>query len=561
MKKEKKENRCFRRYTKKYAARIFKGKEIHPVDILDYSLDGIGVFTKNPLHVNQGDILMIENNELSLRADFKVEWLSITGSGLRIGLHKLEPLKGSLKNYRLSDIFIGIQRSLKTGILKIKSGSIRKRIYIRSGDMIFADSNQDEDRLGEFLLREGKISQESFDRSSELIIKTGKRQGAILVELGVITPKELFWAVKRQAEEIILSIFDFSDADFEFQEGSLPTEEVITLKMSAGNLIYNGTKRLTCIEQARDFLNLQPETVLGFSEDPLNLFQDISFDEEDKRFISFIDGRRTLQDVISLAGLDDSTGRRTLAALLSTSVVEASEGEAPQKGITPEDVLQQPEMPPGLIERIEEMCSKCQTVDYYALLDVDGSVTDAKLRWAFYRLAKEFHPDRHFYLDKDMKVKLHQIFSCLTNAYSVLSSTEKRREYDKPLSVEQTSVSRAELARSKFDEGYTAYEKELFADAVRIFSEAAQLDDSVARYQYYYGLALIRLDRLKEAELIMTKAQRLEPENDEILTALGYLYVSLGFPLRAQWNFRKALELNPTNERAKNGLLASNQEP
>jgi curved DNA-binding protein CbpA len=239
--------------------------------------------------------------------------------------------------------------------------------------------------------------------------------------------------------------------------------------------------------------------------------------------------------------------------------VEASEQDTIREGITPEDVIQKPEIPPGLIERIEGMHGKCQTQDYYTLLDVDGSVADAKLRWAFYRLAKEFHPDRHFYLDQDMKEKLHQIFTCITTAYTVLSSPEKRRQYDRSISVKQTGVSRAASAKSKFDEGRTAYEKENFVVAAQLFSEAADLDNSVATYPHYYGLALIKLNRLKEAERVMAKAQRLEPKNDEILTALGCLYVDLGFPLRAQWNFKKALELNPANEKARDGLRSSDQ--
>jgi tetratricopeptide (TPR) repeat protein len=203
------------------------------------------------------------------------------------------------------------------------------------------------------------------------------------------------------------------------------------------------------------------------------------------------------------------------------------------------------------------MHRKCQTLDYYTLLDVNESVNDAKLRWAFYRLAKEFHPDRHFYLDKDMKGKLHQIFTCITTAYTILSSAEKRGQYDRSISVKPSGVSRAERARSKFQEGRGAYEKEDFAGAAQMFSEAANLHNLVAAYQYYYGLALIKLGRPKEAERVMAKALKLEPENDEILTALGYLYVDLGFHLRAERNFKKALELNPANEKARNGLLSS----
>lgn len=554
MVKENKENRRFRRYKKRYTALIIKEKESHSGEMIDYSLDGFGVILKSPLQINKGDVLTIENDELSLRASCQVEWFLKTPSGLRVGLYKLEPLKGSLINYSLSDIFIGIQRSLKTGVLTFRSGSIENRIYIKSGDMIFASSNQNHYRLGDILLRERKITQEAFDRSSELIRKTGKRQGAILVELGAITPKELCSAVKHQVQEIILSVFDLSDGEFEFQETSLPTDEVITLKLSAGNLIYRGVKRPTCVEQVEDFLNLPSKTVIAFSKDPLSLFQDITFDDDDQRIISLIDGKRHLKEIISLSGSDESKVRKSVAALLSTSIIEAAEKETIREGITPEDVISKPEIPQGIIEKIEEMYSKLPNLNYYELLGVEESVNNTMLQWAFYRLAKEFHPDRHFYLDKDMKEKLHEIFTSITHAYSVLSSSEKRRGYDRSIAGKQTAILRVKLAIEKFDEGRTAYERKDFVEAAQSFAEAAHLDDSMADYHFSYGLSLAKLDKMKEAEQVMKKALKLAPQNDEILAELGHIYLKLGFPVRAQWKFKKALEINMSNQRAKEGM-------
>jgi len=63
-------------------------------------------------------------------------------SGLRIGLAKLGVLQGSFLHYRLSDMLIGLQKTVKTGILVIQHGLINKELYIKNGDMIYATSNQ-----------------------------------------------------------------------------------------------------------------------------------------------------------------------------------------------------------------------------------------------------------------------------------------------------------------------------------------------------------------------------------------------------------------------------------
>lgn len=563
-----KDLRRFKRYTRRCSAKISLKSAPYHVEILDYSLEGVGVIVKDALQLNKGDVLRIDSDELNLLTKCSVEWWSKTPHGIRVGLRKFEPLRGSLEHYSLADVFIGLQRSLKTGVFSITSGTVEKKIYLKNGDMIFAASNKDEDRLGDILLREGKITQGDFDRSSELIRTTGKRQGTILIELGAIAPKDLFWAVKHQVTEIILSFFTLAEGTFSFQESYLPTDELITLKLSAGNLIYQGIKRPTCIEQAREYLTLPHDTVIGFSPNPLDLFQDIALDGDDKSILSLIDGRKNLRDLITLTGFEESTVRRSVAALLSTSLIEivqpadirrkppVKEKEAEKGALKAEDVLAETVAPPDIIEKIEKMYREHQKLDYYSLLGIEESASESKIRWAFYRLAKEFHPDRHFYLDGDMKDRLHAIFSYITNAYNVLSSAEKRRAYDRSLSTREQAVSKTEQAKKKFEEGLVEFHNKNYLDASQFFSEAVYLNDTSARYQYYLGVVLAKLNRLKEAARVMTKASELSPDNDEIITELGAIYVGLGFPLRAKRHFEHALKLNPSNQKAKAALSA-----
>jgi hypothetical protein len=82
---------------------------------------------------------------------------------VKIGIENIGHMKGRLKDFRLADTLIGLQRSQKTGILTVESGNIVKKIYIKNGDMIFSASNQEEDRLGDVLLKEGRITLEQYN--------------------------------------------------------------------------------------------------------------------------------------------------------------------------------------------------------------------------------------------------------------------------------------------------------------------------------------------------------------------------------------------------------------
>jgi len=83
--------------------------------------------------------------------------------------------------------------SKATGVLTLVHGGVRKSVFARGGRVVFASSNLPNDRLGEILLREGKITVEEYELSIKAISK-GKRQGKALVEMGALTPKALWRA-------------------------------------------------------------------------------------------------------------------------------------------------------------------------------------------------------------------------------------------------------------------------------------------------------------------------------------------------------------------------------
>ncbi|MHB8481793.1 MAG: DUF4388 domain-containing protein [Nitrospiria bacterium] len=123
----------------------------------------------------------------------------------------------------LPDIFENLRVTKTTGVLKLHQGKAVKSLFFKEGRIIYASSSENEDRLGDILLKTGKINKEQYKISSDFIKKTGKRHGSILVEMGAITPKDLFEGLKRQIREIISSIILWDvGGDFEFQQGELP---------------------------------------------------------------------------------------------------------------------------------------------------------------------------------------------------------------------------------------------------------------------------------------------------------------------------------------------------
>ena len=63
--------------------------------------------------------------------------------------------------------------------------------------------------------------------------------------------------------------------------------------------------------------------------------------------------------------------------------------------------------------------------DFYAVLGVKKDVSDAELKKTYRKLARQYHPDSN---PGDAKAEAR--FKEISEAYSVLSDTQMRQEYD-----------------------------------------------------------------------------------------------------------------------------------
>ncbi|MBI4823234.1 MAG: DnaJ domain-containing protein [Nitrospirae bacterium] len=549
-----KDKRHFYRYNRKSNFKVHIGGKSFKAETFDYSLSGIGAEVEDSPPIDVGDTLHIDIPNSSLRFQGRVVRAEKSKAGLKIGVFRLSPFCGSLGEFKLSDILLGLQRGGKTGILSLKNGSVIKSIFINSGDMVFASSNQDADRLGHVLLMEGRLSPEQYERLLETVNKTGKRQGRVLVELGYLKPQELPWAVRHHVEHIILSVFAFEDAEFGFREGPLPKDEVIPLRLSAANLIYRGIKKIENPSYIRRECPTH-DNIICFSSDPLDLFQDIRLDEEDKKLLSYVDGKTDIKQIIQLMHIGEDKILKSIYALLLTRIITVKEGEEPSIDISAEEVIGQKDMSAEVVEKIERLYQVYNSLGYYGVLRVKDTASSEEIRRAYYRMAKEFHPDRHFSLPHEEKSKLNALFSYITTAYSTLTNPTSRKQYDTALSDKpQRSFSNEETASQKFEQGMIELKRGKFSESARLFSEATYYDNSIAKYHYYYGSALRRLEKHKEAEKAVGRALKIDPFNADYLSEAGLIYLSLGFTLRAKGNFEKALKTMPTNQKAKEGL-------
>src|SRR5574341_1234677 len=159
------------------------------------------------------------------------------------------PPAGDIKDMTVPWLLQDLRTGKKTGTVVMTRDPEIKKIFLQEGDVLFASSNVEDDRLGEFLLRSRKITRAQFDKSSEIVVKTGKKLGAVLFEMGVLSAHDLVTEVKLQVKDIILKLFSWREGRYLFDSGPLPVSEIIPLHMSTGDLIIEGIRGLRSEER------------------------------------------------------------------------------------------------------------------------------------------------------------------------------------------------------------------------------------------------------------------------------------------------------------------------
>ena len=490
------------------------------------------------------------------------------------------PSAGDIKDMTLPWLFQDLRTGKITGTAVFSRDSEVKKVYFKDGDILFASSNLDEDRLGEFLLRQGKITQEQFDRSSERVIKSGKKLGAVLFESGIVSSHDLVAFVKLQVKEIILKLFGWRDGRYQFDNGPLPVTEIIPLHISTGDLIIEGVSGLDwkAVRKSLPPIN----SIVRPASDPSLLFQNAHLGQEQRDVFALIDGNKNIQEVCSLSGIGDFNTLKAIYALLALRMVEKGEirTENDQKFASEvvRETVSQKEKPAGEPEvSAAEMKKMIQSAydslagrNHYEMLGVARNASAQEIKKAYFRHAKLYHPDRHFDPEmSDMKEKLEALFAGIHEAYETLSSQSQRDQYDGVLAsgerragaaepAQQEKPSNREIAATQFREGKMRYKVQNFWGAEESLRWAIRLEPENAEYNFHLGLALSRIPRRgHEAEEYFKKAAELTPANIEYLLELGNFYMKNGLKLKALSMYRKALKNDPGSDKIKSYIKSA----
>lgn len=153
-------------------------------------------------------------------------------------------LKGDLRTMPLPDVLQWAASGRKTGSLHFERRSIEKRISLRDGHIFSSWSNDPRESLGQFLIRLRLLTEEQLFRALLKQEEKGRLLGSILVADELLSEEGLKRALKAKAEETIYDLFLWPSGLFEFHEGELPDNILITFETPVTPVILEGIRRV-----------------------------------------------------------------------------------------------------------------------------------------------------------------------------------------------------------------------------------------------------------------------------------------------------------------------------
>lgn len=227
-----------------------------------------------------------------------------------------------------------------SGRLTFRRGLAKKTIYFERGAPVYASSNLPDDRMGEMLSRQGRLTREQRTKGSQILETTGRRIGGVLVEIGALKESELAPLVRRHYEEITYSVFAWpegSDLPAEDGEWTLGPErlgegEPIRLDEPAPALVMEGIRRkytaprlLRRLGGGTQVMQLQ---ITGTTASAV--LDDMGLSDEERTVVRRFDGVRTLDEIRAAANVGEEIVCGVAWALVSlrlASVTRAIDAE------------------------------------------------------------------------------------------------------------------------------------------------------------------------------------------------------------------------------------------
>jgi len=248
-------------------------------------------------------------------------------------------LKGSFREFTVSDIIQLIYYQKKSGRLTMRTGERRWVLGFEKGMLVFASAEErGMPRLGEILVRQGYVDREELAAALREQEKNPRHLGQVLEETGKASHADIARALGFQIQETALHLFFRDDGEYEFERVPVPYDEAYVTPINTEYLLMEGARRMDewpAIRKVVQGGNAVFAPVPGLTEE-----RKASLGPAEATVLGAVDGQRNVGALVGALGMGLFETCKTLADLAGRNFIErTNDGTTPLKDPISGDAL------------------------------------------------------------------------------------------------------------------------------------------------------------------------------------------------------------------------------
>ena len=164
-------------------------------------------------------------------------------------MRPLQGPSGSLAERGVPKLLVDLTDGCQTGTLALARGKVRKEIYFRDGRVVAADSNLRQEALGTLLCAKQIIDERQLTHLLAETKARGHMMGAVLVELGWLTPEEVLQCLAAQVRKRVSDCLRWDEGSWTFAPGDTFGDRIIEHDLDTERIIFMGLLRTATPEK------------------------------------------------------------------------------------------------------------------------------------------------------------------------------------------------------------------------------------------------------------------------------------------------------------------------
>lgn len=459
-----------------------------------------------------------------------------------------------------------------TGQVTLSKDQVKKTIYFKKGRPIQIDSTVRSETLGQMLVSEKKLTDDQYHTVLKAMQNSNKKQGEIIVELGFLSPYEVYQALEIQAGKKFQNSLLLEDPEITVEEGENHLQGVQEFSVDLFRIFVDFFSLTLSEDTSSTFTS---ENGIQLNDKGKKYLESQTLAPVETKLIRLLDGRLHLERVLFMTGGDQEEGKSFISTLSELGFIELipkSKTQSGQSESKESEKTEDADTIPRKIITIEEekpppkksspiyMWALKLTQPYNKLLGLGTTFTKFQVRKGYDAAVRELHLDsiEEHYKDEKEQEAAKRVLDTLTLAFTILYDDKRRHDYLKgvALKLEDKEPKPAIVAEVAAQKARLFQAKRNFETAEQEIQKAIELQPEEASYLVFYAELLIQkaiADKKPlsdEIEKSLKKALALNSSEYRAFFQLGVFYKVKGDLEKARDSFSKVINLQPNHAQA-----------